>query len=72
MTIEGYIARVTDGPGGQRVVFRYKNTIHEFDHISFFFEKPADFKVGDYAKVTLEKAELPEDYSGWYSSEGRI
>lgn len=57
MRLEGEISKVVDGPGGQRVVFRYKNTQYEDDHISFFFRTPTTFVVGDLASVTLKKEE---------------
>jgi hypothetical protein len=60
MRIEGIIARVTDGPGGQLVVFRYRDAMFEYDHILFATKERTDLKPGDRASVELKRAE-PEE-----------
>jgi hypothetical protein len=73
LKLHGRIARVTDGPGGQRVVFRYKDTQYEYDHISFFFKRVTEFKVGDHAVVELKKIDTAAyDDTSWHDSQGRI
>ena len=73
MELTGRIAQVTNGPGGQRVVFCYRNTQYELDYISFFVRVATDFKVGDIANLKLEKVDTASyDDTSWYDAKGRI